>query len=51
MAEKDKEGVRIAIDKIISARLISYEMVCAIPRVAPKVEYFLLEAQPERNKG
>lgn len=36
-------------DNNIRAKLISYEIVWATARIAPRREYFDLEAQPEPN--
>ncbi len=33
------------------ARLISYEIVCAIPRIAPRRANLLFEAQPANKRG
>ena len=35
----------------INDNLMSQEIVCAIPRRDPTIPYFLLEDQPDKNKG
>lgn len=41
----------IANVKTIKAKLISYEIVCEIPRILPIIAYFLFEHQPLKNRG
>ena len=43
--------LRIRNLKIIKAKLISYEIVWATPRIAPTVPYFLLEVHPDKRRG
>lgn len=51
MATNWKEDIATIIHMMISLKLISYEIVWAILRIAPIVEYFLLEAHPVINRG
>lgn len=48
---KDKNLIIEKILKIIKAILISYEIVCATPRIDPKKAYVLLEDHPLNKRG
>ena len=43
--------IRLKKNKRLSANIISYETVCAIPRIPPISAYFLFEAHPLIIKG